>query len=106
MKNKYVKIFEQSFIQICCQYLKIYFIQVGGFSYKEDGSTEMESLRNQRIEEEAANVVFEESRNEYHDRPDVMKSVTISDSLDEDLTLLCDKNNHSKESIVLCKSTV
>ena len=33
----------------------------------------MESLRNQRIEEEAANFVFEESRNEYHDRPDVKK---------------------------------
>ena len=66
----------------------------------------MESLRNQRIEEGAENFVFEESGNEYYDRPDMKKSVTISVSLDEDLTLLCDKNNHSKERIVLYKSTV
>ena len=42
--------------------LKISFFQVGGFSYKEDGSEEMESLRNQKIEEETENFVFEESR--------------------------------------------
>ena len=53
--------------------LKIYFFQVGGFSYKEDGSEEMESLRNQRIEEGAENFVFEESGNEYYDRPDKKK---------------------------------
>ena len=57
----------------------------------------MESLRNQRIEE---------SGNEYYDRPDERKSVTISFSLEEDLTLFCDKNNHSNESTVLHKSTV
>ena len=79
--------------------LRIYFFQVGGFSYKEDGSEEMESLRNQRIEEEAENFVFEESGNENNDKPDVIKSVTISVGL-------CDKNNHSKESASLHKSTV
>ena len=51
----------------------------------------MESLRNQKIEEETENFVFEESRNEYYNRPDVKKSVTISVSLGEDLT--CDNFN-------------
>ena len=57
----------------------------------------MESLRNQKSEEEA---VFEESGHEYNNRPDVKKSVSISVNLEEDLTL------HAKESTVLRKSTV
>ena len=60
----------------------------------------MESLRNQKIEEETENFVFEESGHEYNNRPDVKKSVTISVNLEEDLTL------HAKESTVLRKSTV
>ena len=53
----------------------------------------MESLRIQRIEGEAENVVFKESGNEYYDRPDLKESVTKSVSLEEDLTLLCDNSN-------------
>ena len=91
-------IFQSNFVAII---LKNSFFQFGGFSYKEDGSEEIESLRNQRIEEEAESFVFEESGNEFYDRPDVEKNVTISVSLDEDPTFL-----HSKERIVLYKSTV
>ena len=69
------------------------FFQVGGVSYKEDGLEEMDSLRNQKSEEDPENFVFEESGNEYYDRPDERKSVTISFSLEEDLTLLCDNSN-------------
>jgi hypothetical protein len=63
-----------------------FFFQVGRFSYKEDGSEEMESLRSQ--EEEAENFVLEESRNENNDKPDMIKSVMISVGLEEDLTSL------------------
>ena len=43
------------------------FFQVGGVSYKEDGFEEMDSLRNQKSEEDPENFVFEESGNEYYD---------------------------------------
>ena len=56
----------------------------------------MESLKSQKSEEEAENFEFEESGNEYFDRPDMKKRVTISVSLDKDPTFLCDKNIHSK----------
>jgi hypothetical protein len=68
--------------------------QVGGFSYKEDGSDEMESLKNQKGEEEAENFVFQESGNEYYNRPDERKGVTISVRVDEEIILICDKINH------------
>ena len=50
---------------------------------------------------QAESFVFEESGNEFYDRPDAEKNVTISVSLDEDPTFL-----HSKERIVLYKSRV
>ena len=68
--HEWVSILQSHFVNST---LKFSFFQVGRFSYNEDGSEEMESLRNQKIEEETENFVIEESGHEYNNRPDVKK---------------------------------